>query len=233
MTEERAIVIPEQTVTTQDAGGLSVASLTVVQDYSNDPPETLTVTFNGVEYNLTRSEPVAGCFLYGDYGFTDAPFALRIDRNAGSYISNLITATPQTVTIKAEVVIKSLEITDDFAHAVRAVYNPPSLMTVTADFEGADANEKNCTMSNTVGEILAAYDSGANVHFLMHDTVTDVEYDIPLGSVVYYETSRQIKFQAFTDDPYYILSFKTNTETSSNACYYDVFTIDLYSGGIG
>ena len=248
VTEEKTVVIPEQTVEFEERSyGIGVAFFPYEL---SDAPNVMYVSLNGQEYAFDCKESTNLGKYYGEVeeksdqfnnsfdvpSFANYPVFLQIREAVEEGEQTEIVAyveEPGTNIIKAEAVNKSLEITDDFARAVLAVYDPQSLMTVTADFGGINASEKSCTMSNTVGEILGAYDSGANIRFLMHDTVTDIEYDIPIGSVIHYETSRQIEFRAFTDDPCYILSFKTNTEASSNVCYYDVFTLDRYSGGIG
>lgn len=114
VTEERTVVIPEQTVETVAESGGNANAVLDLADGVTTPPASMTVTFNGVEYNLAGVEngPVV---IY-----ESQTFAVRIGQSIGGLEARVITITAQTVTIKAESVTETVEVSEDFKKAAES-----------------------------------------------------------------------------------------------------------------
>ena len=113
-----------ETVTTRDSGqGFATSNLSFTA--SDQPPEMLTVTFNGVDYQLQRIEIDDGVFGYGEVGqsgpdFTNYPFFLMIMLSDWAV---LYTATAGTYTISATG--SGIASSDNFKLAVMSTLDSP------------------------------------------------------------------------------------------------------------
>ena len=227
VTEEHVVVLPEQIVTTAQAPDGTATYVAEVTGYNPGEYSELIITYNGQSY--TCSNKVDGSI--GQYGadfnattksfdFTSFPFALSLRPDGNSIV---VTETATEVSIKAESVNKNLEITDDFADAVKTVAS--SAMIVTGEFEGYTTTM--FSISNTVGEILDAYDPGKNIRLRVYDTTTDFVYEMPLSAIIYSESvDRFATFQTITkNSPYYMFKFYTSDDPTSDECHLDVYDL--------
>lgn len=100
VTEERVVVIPEQTVTTNGSAPNIIAYLNIVDGAT--APDSMTVTFNGTDYECKRVySPEVDGDIYGatlsgfSIDFSDYPFLIAWT----SDVIQIITESPATVTV--------------------------------------------------------------------------------------------------------------------------------------
>ena len=101
-----------ETVTTVADGGFNSEYLTYA--FAENPPETLTITFDGTDYECQKTEPGYGEFDQDGPDFTNYPFFLMIVVNG---YCRLFTETAGTYTISAKT--SSVVCSDEFEKAVK------------------------------------------------------------------------------------------------------------------
>lgn len=121
VTEERVVVIPEQTVETEifEGNPFALGSVTMSEDVST-LPDSLHITFNEIVYDVPKQEVQTedGTLdLYGAIDFITYPFFIMPSAVEGGWECSVATQTAQTVTIKAEAVTKVVEVSEDFQMA--------------------------------------------------------------------------------------------------------------------
>lgn len=109
----------ETVTTTEVDGGVIMGTLVYASTIDAD---TITVTFDGTDYECERLDAFSEYF-YGGFGesgpdFTDYPFALESNPHGGPV--NIYTGTAGTHTV-AVTIGQSMEVSDDFSAAVNAV----------------------------------------------------------------------------------------------------------------
>lgn len=168
VTEERTVVIPEQTVTTKPKQeGQPASSSITVSEIIADIPESLVVTYDGVEYTLQAVEQ-EGTVFYGDEDFGSVPFAIVISSADQKIYTEF---SVRNVTIKAESVSKAVTPSEDFEAAVKAS-GAGGAFVVTV---GGTVPEM--TYDKTPGEVIAAVNAGQQIVFAIPTQMVD-QYDV-------------------------------------------------------
>ena len=111
-------VLFNETVTTVDDGGIAWGELQYSEQITAD---TVTITFNNVEYVCNRVESDPGVFAYGglvdaDIDFSTFPFVIFSDPSA----NEIATENAGAFTIKAEATTSTIEVSDSFSQACNA-----------------------------------------------------------------------------------------------------------------
>lgn len=121
-----------ETVTTVENQGLYGSILSYI--FTEEPPETLTITFDGADYQCQRiTDTDEGYYYYGELGldgpdFTNYPFILQV---ANMYQAVVITETAGTYTISAKTA--SMVCSDEFEEAVKTAQVGPLLVHINSE----------------------------------------------------------------------------------------------------
>lgn len=133
-------VLFNETVTTVDDGGIAWGELQYSEQITAD---TVTITFNNVEYVCNRVESDPGVFAYGglvdaDIDFSTFPFVIFSDPST----NEIATENAGTFTIKAESTTSTIEVSDDFSQACNACVDtstmPMLCVSGTTTYEDMD-----------------------------------------------------------------------------------------------
>lgn len=131
---ETKTLLTEETVTTAvdpeypDDGAFGDLSYV----FSEKPPETLHITFNGVEYNCDRQQMPDGYAYSSDNVFT--LFAYMDG-------TTLLTPSAGTYSIKLEVINTSVETSECFQKAVKSISAPLVVNASVSPFDASVANK--------------------------------------------------------------------------------------------
>lgn len=182
-TETKAVLTEESVDVESEMQGVYVGRLQFV--FTNIPSETLSITFNGVKYDCNRISAGDG-YAYGGYGefgpdFSIYPFIIFV---GVSELTQLATETAGTYIIKIEVAEESIETSQCFEKAVKAVsLEIPVLRLI----EGVTTKQ----------EIEQAYSDGKLMYWVAPSTIEDaVGYYI----VTIPDTSQPFAFSKFPTD---------------------------------
>lgn len=184
-----SIIVPQQSVTTEEHGGQYGSLITVTGSISEG--DVATVAFEGVEYEVTAQKESLTIYLgeqnEGNPVFSTYPFYIVFGE--GSY---MLAETGGTYTVKVEKTVKSADVDDDFALAVKVA---SSVLVVYED--------TNYTLNKTWQEIHDAdlailvsrdeYSSGSRL-------VKGTSYDF--DEEMYLVTINEERYTAATPDSY-------------------------------
>lgn len=156
--EEEIVTLTEESVTTEasEDDDSAYGNLSYSQYIDAD---TITVTFNGTEYECPRisadGDSVYGGFADGAPDFSEYPFAIG---SYSGYGNTLATQTAGTYTIKIEGTKETITTTPCFEKAVQKVTPPTDISPLILTRSGSPAQ-----LSRTFKEIGTAYLSGRTV----------------------------------------------------------------------
>lgn len=156
--EETKSLIINETVTTALDNGYYVAD--IVHAFQDDPPLTMLITFDGVEYECEKASENG--YYYGGLGtngpdFSKYPFLIVADANG----ITLYTEAAGTHTLKLESFERTVTKTSGcFVAAVRAALGPLILQQEDAT---TDPNDPQMRITTPYGEIRDAYLAGRAV----------------------------------------------------------------------
>ena len=127
-------VVPEQTAITMvvpESRPFASAQINLAEGITSvdDVPDTLTIVFNGTEYecdaNIVGDNKVYGGFNGSEVDFSQYPFVVNFRYSDDLLISMLVTESAGTYTVKAERVLETVTVSEDFTKAsVKAVGIP-------------------------------------------------------------------------------------------------------------
>ena len=166
ITEERTIIVPEQTAETQTYTDYARIYLTDISVMAPDQmPNTLIATYNCNEYRLPKVETSGNVIGYGEMNgrlpiFTTYPCVITFMFDDTAITDgNLLTPTAQTAVVKAEAATEVVTPSEEFKEAVAGA-SKPFVVTLTPT-----ATNLSGTMDKTVGEINEAYQAGRKIVF--------------------------------------------------------------------
>lgn len=163
---EEVGVLTEESVTTTAQGSINPGMLSYSQFIDAD---SITVTFDGVEYECPRIAIVGGN-LYGGFAdgapdFSEYPFAISSSTQHGNEI---ITETAGTYSVKVEAVQETITTTSCFQKAVESLTSPLRV-TLTKRIEDATNESPTETPEGSQSNIINALDGGRMVYLVDPD----------------------------------------------------------------
>ena len=256
-------ILPEQTVTLESGGDSKQAVLELADGASMPWPDTLTVVFNGDEYELTGEE------IYGFASAYEGPggqFVVLLDGSGETPVAGVIAPSDsplETVTISATTTEEVVTVTDDFKDAVdfctgystktdEEVIIPEQTVSVTPDdspyamltlAEGVDAPPESLTVVlDSVEHTTTATDLGEGTVMYMAD---DESFDVVIGPTPGVATlfaviegpslSGSITVEASTTEEVVIVTdyFKAAVAAAGGSGGGDVFAVNFTYDGAG